>query len=192
MSSSSPGGLASALPRPGVLAATAAILLTVLVTAAGAGASGAVSHVTLATVSPVPKACPSRSVIRAALHLNVRHVIVQAGPLSSTVTNGFSPPTAQNTTKNTGYERTCTYSTTAAPVTISYVAPVTTVTFNQSRMAARKGGPVVVVHDLGDAAWASKGNGELFVLLGTLEVVVSMQQTTTAQLQSLASQVLPR
>ncbi len=171
---------------------TAAILLTVLWTAAGAGASGTASGARLATVSAVPKSCPARSVIRATLHLNVRHVIVQAGPLSSTVTNGFAPPTPQNKAKNTGYERTCTYSTTAAPVTISYVAPVTTGTFDQSRKSARKSGPVIVVHDLGDAAWASKGNGEVFVLLGTLEVIVSTQQTSSAQLQSLASRVLPR
>ena len=139
MSSPSPGEPASALPRSGVLALTAATLLTALLIAAGASASGALSRSTLATVSPVPKSCPSRSVIRAALHVQVRHVVVQAGPLNSTVTNGFSPPTAQNKAKNTGYERTCTYSTTAAPVTISFVAPVTTKTFNQSRKLSPQG-----------------------------------------------------
>ena len=169
-----------------------ATLLIALLAAAGAGASGVASRGALATVSPVPKSCPSRSVIRAALHLEVRHVIVQVGPLSSTVTNGFSPPTAQNKAKNTGYERTCTYSTTAAPVTISFVAPVTTTTFNQSRKAAHKSGSVIVVHDLGDAAWAQNKSGELFVLLGTLEVVVTTQPENTTQLQSLASQILPR
>ena len=123
--------------------------------------------------SPVPKTCPSTSVVASTLKQKVSKV-------SSTLSSS-----------STGSKRTCTYTTSfVVPTKITFGSPVTAAAFAGSQKAASKGVPVVTVHGLGDAAWAVKAGNGLAVLKGTLDIVISAPQTTDAELEALARKIL--
>jgi hypothetical protein len=135
------------------------------------GASSASSAARLGT--PVPKTCPSTSVVAATLKQKV-----------SKVASAF-------TSSSTGSKRTCTYTTSfVVPTTITFGSPVTAAAFAASQKAASKGVPVVTVHGLGNAAWAVKAGNGLAVLKGTLDIVISAPKTTDAELEALARKIL--
>lgn len=123
--------------------------------------------------SPVPKTCPSTSVVASTLKQKV-----------SKVASTFS-------SSSTGSKRTCTYTTSfVVPTKITFGSPVTAAAFAASQKAASKGVAVVSVHGLGDAAWAVKAGNGLAVLKGTLDIVISAPQTTDAELEALARKIL--
>jgi hypothetical protein len=125
------------------------------------------------SASPVPKTCPSTSVVAATLKEKVSKV-------ASAFTSG-----------STGSKRTCTYTTAfVVPTRITFGSPVTAAAFAASQKAASKGVPVVTVHGLGDAAWAVKAGNGLAVLKGTLDIVISAPKTTDAELEALARKIL--
>jgi uncharacterized secreted protein with C-terminal beta-propeller domain len=126
-----------------------------------------------AASTPVPKACPTTSLVSATLKQKV-------SKLSSTTA-----------TTATGSKRTCVYTTNlAAPTTIIFGSPVSAAAFTASQKAAAKGVTVVSVKGLGNAAWVvTRGNG-LSVLTGTLDIVISAPETTDAELEALAHKIL--
>ena len=137
------------------------------------GASSAAAWSAARSSTPVPKTCPSASVVTATLKHKVSKV------------------TSTASTTATGSNRICTYKTSApAPTTIRFGSPVTRAAFAASQKAAGKGVVVITVHGLGDAAWAVKAGNGLSVLKGTLDIVFSAPETTDAELEALARKIL--
>jgi hypothetical protein len=170
--------ITSGAPTTARAAAAAAATVGVLVVAGHAAAAG----------SPVPRSCPSASKLAAVLHQKVRIVSQQAGQMSTAPTQGPGAPSGGYTpTTSSGYQRTCTYAS-PAPLTISFSAPVTAKSFAASRNAQNKHGGAVVVHSLGDSAW--EAGGEIFVLDGMLDIVITGPATTASELRALAHELV--
>lgn len=155
-------------------------------------AAGAPAAARAARPAAVFRWCPTVSLLRGTLHEQVHGLVAHTGPLASTITNGFAPPAPGNIATSTGLERTCNYLTDGAPVTISFLAPVTAATFGASRSAARKAGSIVGIRGLGDDAWAPASGGELFVRIDSLDIVLSAPGAAGRALKSLASAVIAR
>ena len=137
------------------------------------GASSAAAAGVQSSITPVPRTCPSASLVTATLKHKVSKVTSTAASTKS------------------GSSRTCVYKTSApVPTTIRFGSPVTAAAFAASQKAASKGVAVVTVHGLGDAAWAVKAGNGLSVLTGTLDIVISAPQTTDAELEALARKIL--
>jgi hypothetical protein len=162
------------------IATVAALFFAVLFVAGHAAAAG----------SPVPKSCPPASKLAKVLHAKVRAVSQQAGQMSTAATQGPGAPSGDYTpATSSGYQRTCTYAA-PAPLTISFSAPVSAKSFAVSREAQKKNGGAVVVPGLGDSAWAAKSGGEIFILDGTLDIVISAPASTGSQLRALAHELV--
>jgi hypothetical protein len=134
--------------------------------------------------------CPAAGVLRATLHETVRGLHSQKGTLSSTRTAGFAPPTSANHARSSGSELTCTYLTRGAPIAISFVVPVDTVSFDQARAAARRTSGIVILRGLPASAWAAKGGGELFARLDGVGIIISAPEASASALGALASRIL--
>jgi hypothetical protein len=163
----------------------AALVAGALVPAAAASRSAARSEA-------LPRACPSAAVLRAALRQRVTHVNTYVGPISSTTLAGMGPaPDSAHYKKTSQRERTCTYRSLTGPVTISFIVPVTAQTFGRAKASLRKSGvAVTTVGGIGDTAWAAKAGGLLFVLRGSLDLVISAPRTSVADLKALAGQIV--
>lgn len=150
-----------------------AIAAGVALSAMVLGASSAAASSTQRASTPVPKTCPSTSIVAAALKQKVSKVTSVAASTA------------------TGSKRTCTYKTSfVVPTTITFGSPVTTAAFAASQKAASKGVAVVTEHGLGNAAWAVRAGNGLAVLVGTLDIVISAPKTTDAELEALARKIL--
>ena len=97
-------------------------------------------------------------------------------------------PDSAHYKKTSQRERTCTYSVTpTGPMSISFIAPITREAFTRSRAALRKSGVAVAsVEGIGDSAWAARKGGLLFVLKGSLDIVISAPRLSLADLKALA------
>jgi hypothetical protein len=151
-----------------------AIAIGVALSAALLGASSAAASSAQRVSTPVP-ACPPAAVVTATLHQAIS---------KSTSTTSHA----------TGFSRICVYMTKhgliPSPITIRLGSPVSAAQFNLSVNAAKHGVVMVAVHGLGNEAWAvQRGNG-LFVLKGTLMVVISAGATSDAQLEALAHKII--
>jgi hypothetical protein len=144
-----------------------------------------------APTADLPRACPSASLLRATLHQRLDHPTAQVGRIGSITSTGFGPAPAgarRRTTSQT--ERTCTYARrSVAPITVSFVAPVTSAEFAAAREALGKSAGVIVLRDLGAPAWATRGGGLVSVLRGTIDLVISASQTSLADLVALAREL---
>jgi hypothetical protein len=163
-------------------------LLLAAVTALSAGALEA-----SAAAPGLPKSCPAASVLTTALGLKVAHVRSYAGPISSTTLAGMGPaPDAAHYKKTLQSERTCTYSgSTTGPITISFIAPMTADAFSRSRTSLRKTGVAVAsVGGIGDTAWAVRAGGLLFVLKGSVDIVISAPRISVVHLKALAGEIV--
>jgi hypothetical protein len=132
-------------------------------------------------------------VVRQALDRNITRVTTYAGPISSTTIPGMAPaPDSAHYTKTSQRERTCTYSgSLTGPITVSFVSPVTPEAFTRSRASLRTSGvAVALVEGTGDTAWAARSGGLLFVLEGSLEIVISAPRTSVADLRALANRIV--
>jgi len=141
----------------------------------------------------LPRACPAPSLLRTALRLNVRRVSSYAGPISSTTLAGMGPaPDDAHYKKTAQRERTCTYSGSSnGPITISFVSPMTADAFTQSRTSLHKSGVAIAsVAGIADRAWAARAGGLLFVLKGSLDIVISAPRTSVADLKGLAGLIV--
>ena len=136
-------------------------------------------------------ACPPASLLTAALHQRLGHATAHLGRIGSITSAGFGPaPTAAPRRGISQYERTCTYARgSVTPITVSFVAPVTSAEFTAARIALSRSVRVVVLRDLGTPAWGAKAGGLLFVLKGSLDVVISASATSVASLTALARDV---
>jgi len=140
-----------------------------------------------------PSACPAASVLSAALRLKIRHVSSYVGSISSTTIPGMGPaPDDAHYKKTTQRERTCTYSGSPnGPITISFIAPITADAFSRSRTSLRRSGvAVVTIARLGDTAWAARASGLVFVLQGSLDIVISAPRSSLADLKALADRIV--
>jgi carbohydrate-binding DOMON domain-containing protein len=177
----------STAARPAARLTTA--LTVALVAAALVAAPGPASP----AAGGIPRTCPAASVLKAKLRQNVTHVTSYAGPISSTTLAGMGPaPDAAHYKSTSQTERTCTYAGSATGrITISFVAPMTTKAFVRSRTSLRKSGvAVAVVKGVGDTAWAARTGGLLFVLKGSLDVIISAPRTSMADLKALANELV--
>jgi hypothetical protein len=128
----------------------------------------------------VPKACPVRTVVAKALKVTV------------------SKTWSKFTTTANRSSRTCTYDTSAgmlngvevSPTTIRFISPVSKASFAEQRKASSKGAAVVTVKGLGDQAFAIKRGNGLFILKGTLEVVISAPNAPDARLEALGHKLV--
>ncbi len=66
---------------------------------------------------------------------------------------------------------------------------MTSAEFNEARVALSKSVGVVVLRGLGAPAWAAREDGLLFVLKGTLDVVISASATSAARLTALGREL---
>ena len=151
-----------------------AIAIGVALSAALLGASPAAASSAQRVSTPVP-ACPSAAVVTATLH------------------QAISKSTS-NTSHVLGFNRDCGYmakiGTIPSQITIELSSPVSAAQFNLKIKAAKGGVAMVAVHGLGNEAWVfQRGNG-LFVLKGTLMVVISWGGTSDAQVEALARKII--
>jgi hypothetical protein len=153
-----------------------------------AGAAGAATPAAIGK-RQVPKSCPAPATVRTALHQKVSKVKAYAGPVAATTITGMGmPPASGGTGQASGYERTCTYSgLVTQPISVTYVSPVTAKAFASSRRALAKSTEVVDVSGLGGPAWSPGAGGILFVLRGTLDIVISAPTSKVAELKALAT-----
>jgi hypothetical protein len=115
-----------------------------------------------------PPACPSASVVNAALGQKNK------APVSAA----------------TAYSKTCTYKGGGiVPTRITFQRD-TTATFAAGEKAAAAVAPVVKISGLGRAAWAPKGGGGLYVLKGSVSLKIVSPLTTIAKLETLARKIL--
>jgi hypothetical protein len=164
--------------------------LAVLAVALAVGPLGAFGAVPAA---PLPTRCPPASVLKAALRVHVTRVSSYAGPISSTTLAGMGPaPDSAHYRKTAQRERTCTYSgAPTGPITISFVAPVTSDAFLRARASLRQSGvPVATIPGIGDTAWAARAGGLLFVLRGGVDIVISAPRRSLEDLRLLAHQIV--
>jgi hypothetical protein len=161
---------------------TARSRLSILAVAALAAVPGAEA----ATAPPVPAHCPAKAIVARTLHLRARRVETRLRTVGSvSQVGGFGAPTAAAPRRPAGRERTCVYTTSAMPVTIVFTSPVAARAFASARSSfARSRNAVVAVRGLGDSAFATP-DGELFVLEGRLETVVSAAGARPAALAAL-------
>jgi hypothetical protein len=109
----------------------------------------------------------------------------------SVAVEGFAAPGAAARTTTAGYERICMYTTSGPePITITFASPVSPSSFTASRKAFRRRAGVVKVGGLGDAAWAAKAGTSLFVLDGSLDIVIGSPGTPAAALEALARKLV--
>jgi hypothetical protein len=114
------------------------------------------------------RTCPSTTVVGGALGVEVK-----------------SP-----TSTKTAYTKSCMYSTgTLIPVKVGFQEG-TSSTFAASEKAAGKFAPLVVIHGLGKAAWATKAPGLLEVFDGHETVKIQAPLIGTSRLEALARKLL--
>jgi hypothetical protein len=146
---------------------TPRILLALAIAALVAAAPAAAGS------TPVPKTCPSKTLVASKLKQKVSKV------------------TPKSTTSKKGKELSCTYTTTSVvATTIRFGSPVSAAAFAASKKAASKGTTVVTVKGIGDQAWAVKAGNGLSALKGTLDLVISAPGTTDAELEALAKKII--
>jgi hypothetical protein len=164
-----------------------------LAAAALAGAAGAATPAATGR-REVPKRCPAPATVRTALHQKVSKVKEYAGPVAATTMTGMGmPPASAGTGQASGFERTCTYSgVVTEPISVTYVSPVTAKAFASSRAALTRSTEVVNVGGLGGPAWSPASGGVLFVLRGTLDIVISAPTSKVAELKALATGLADR
>jgi hypothetical protein len=135
--------------------------------------SGATTAPTVATGAPsgnatVSMSCPSVAVVNAALGQ------ADTGPVVS----------------GTPQYKVCTYQGPALSTTVT-VSVGTPLEFGAAEQNVTSHGlTVVTVPDLGAEAWATRGSGVLAVLKGTTQVQITSPLSSTAQLETLARQIL--
>jgi len=114
-----------------------------------------------------PKSCPSASVVSAAL-----------GTKAST----------PKLTKNP-YGITCQYGTNALAPKVEFQQD-TSATFAAGEKAAAAALPVVKIAHLGQAAWAPKSGGSLYVFTGSYQIKILAVLTSLPKLEALARKLL--
>jgi hypothetical protein len=171
---------------------TVPVARSLLLAALAALSAGALAA-SAAQAPGLPRSCPPASVLRTVLGLKVAHVTSYAGPISSTTLAGMGPaPDSAHYKKTAQTERTCTYSgSPTGPITISFIAPMTADAFSRSRTSLRKTGVAVAsVGGIGDTAWAVRAGGLLFVLKGSVDIVISAPRMSVAHLKALAGELV--
>ena len=146
--------------KPSAVFGSSAVGVAALVLAASpAGAASA---------PPVPKSCPSASVVNTAL--------------------GQQDKAPAMTT--TPYARICTYKgTSIIPTKITFQED-TSQTFALGEKAAAAAGPLLKLKGLGKAAWGPKAGGGLYVFVGTYSIKILAPLVSTAKLEVLARKLL--
>jgi hypothetical protein len=124
--------------------------------------------VATSNAAPIPKSCPSASVVNTAL--------------------GQQDRTAVATT--TAYARICTYKGTGILPTKITFQEDTSATFAAGEKAAAAAVPVVKVKGLGKSAWGPKVGGGLYVFVGAYSIRILSPLTSTAKLEVLARKLL--
>lgn len=122
-----------------------------------------------AAISPTSRACPSASVVNAALGQK-----------------GKTP-----TVSKTQYSKTCTYPGGILATKVTFQVD-TSATFAASENAAASAlrGSIVKVSGLGQAAWATKSGGSLYVFDDGTTIKILAPLTATAKLEVLARKLL--
>ncbi|HEX4520124.1 MAG TPA: hypothetical protein VH063_11145 [Gaiellaceae bacterium] len=122
-----------------------------------------------AATPPAARACPSASVVSAALEVKVKV------PTSTTA----------------GSAKSCSYSTgTLIPVKVGFRAD-TSATFAAGEKGAGKLIPLLVIHGLGASAWATKAPGELQVFDGHgTTITIQAPLVANVDLEALARKLL--
>ena len=121
-----------------------------------------------ASVPPVPKSCPSASVVDTALGQQDKAPVVTTTP----------------------YARICTYKgTSIVPTKITFQED-TSQTFALGEKAAAAAGPLVKPKGLGKAAWGPKAGGGLYVFVGTYSIKILAPLVSTTKLEALARKLL--
>jgi hypothetical protein len=168
-----------------------AVAVTALALSFGAFASPAAAASVARTPAAELPPCPPASKLTTALHQRLGHPTAHLGRIGSITFAGFGPEPAGTTRRAAyQYERTCTYARgSVTPITVSFVAPVTSAQFTAARIALARSVGVVVLGGLGAPAWRARGGGLLFVLRGRFEVVVSASATSVADLTALAREL---
>ena len=138
----------------------ARLAAVVLVVAASAVSVAAGSAAT-------PKSCPSASLVSAAL--------------------GTKASTAK-LTKN-AYGITCQYGTNALAPKVEFQQD-TAATFAAGEKAAGAALPVVKIAHLGQAAWAPKSGGSIYVFTGSYQIKILAVLTSLPKLETLARKLL--
>lgn len=135
--------------------------------------------------------CPPSTLLTSTLHQRLGRATAHLARIGSITSAGFGPaPTGAPRHATSQYERTCTYARgTSTPVTVSFVAPVTSAEFTAERTALGRSSHMVVLRELGTQAWASGANGLAFVLKGTVDVLISAPAASLATVAALAREV---
>jgi hypothetical protein len=149
-----------------------------------AGASAAT-----AAAPSLPRHCPSATLVKRTLQVKTVRVESRTRTVGAvSQVGGFGAPTSTTPAKPAGQERTCVYTTRAAPVTIVFTTPVTAAGFASARKSFARASKVAVVRGVGDSAWGT-ADGELFVLRGQVEIVITATGARPAALASLGRAV---
>jgi hypothetical protein len=77
-----------------------------------------------------------------------------------------------------------------APITVSFVAPVTPAEFVAAREALGRSAGVIALRDLGAPAWATRAGGLVSVLRGSVDLVISASGTGLAGLVALVRELV--
>jgi hypothetical protein len=154
--------------RPiGVLSVATAVALSLVAFSAPAASAAPVAR------TPLPKACPSKSMLESALKDKITKVA------------------SATTTSSHGTVKVCAYKTSFKVHTeIAFGTPVSQTGFVAVRKAEAKKASIVVVHGVGDAAWALKGGAGFSFLKGTLDTGIAAPHATDAQLVTLARSII--
>ena len=138
----------------------------VVIAAIGVAVAAAVLVASSAATSPTSRACPSASVVNAALGQK-----------------GGAPVSTK-----TAYSKKCTYPGGVLPTSITFQVD-TAATFAVSEKAVSALG-IVKVRGLGQAAWATKAGGSLYVFYGGTTIKILAPLTATTKLEVLARKLL--
>lgn len=130
-------------------------------------AGGSLAAIAAAEPPANSRACPSSSVVGGALGVTVK-----------------SP-----TSTKTAYAKSCMYASTPIPVKVDFQED-TSSTFATSEKAAAEVAPLVVIHGLGRAAWATKVGGELQVFDGHETIKIEAPLVANSKLEALARKLL--
>ncbi len=135
---------------------------------AAAAIAGVSPSATQAASPPTSRTCPSASIVNAALG-----------------EKGTSP-----TSSTTPYSKTCTYPHTGIVATRITFQVDTSATFAAGENAAARVAPIVKIHGLGQAAWAPKVPGSLYVFNKGTTIKILALLVPTAKLEALARKLL--
>ncbi len=114
----------------------------------------------------------------------------RACPSSAFVGGALGVKVKTPTSTKTAYAKSCMYATgTLIPVKVGFQED-TSSTFATSEKAAGKFAPLVVIHGLGKAAWATKAPGLLDVFDGHETIKIEAPLIATTKLEALARKLL--